>query len=75
MIRASFLFAFNVLIALAMVGFGPPKMVDREVSPSIRLNTSELQQWYVASRPPKISADALLVYDVESGRTLYSRNA
>lgn len=58
-----------------MVGFGPPKMVDREVNATIRLTPAQLQQWYRAAQPPNVSADALLVYDVDAARTLYSRSA
>lgn len=65
----------NCLIAIALMGFGPPKLVDREAAATIRLTTGELNQWYRAAQPPDITADALLVYDVDAGRTLYSRNA
>jgi D-alanyl-D-alanine carboxypeptidase len=58
-----------------LAGFGPPKMVDRETSATIRLTPGELQQWYGAAQPPTIGAKAALVYDVDAGRAIYSRNA
>ncbi|MFN2202646.1 MAG: D-alanyl-D-alanine carboxypeptidase family protein [Caldilineaceae bacterium] len=66
---------FNLVVATALVGFGPPKLVDRETSATIRLTPGELQQWYEAAQPPTIGANAVLVYDVDAGRTMYSRNA
>ena len=58
-----------------MVGFGPPKLVDREVRPMIRLTPAELRLWSEASEQPLLSADAFAVYDVDAGSILYSRNA
>ena len=65
----------NSLAAIALCGFGPPKLVDREVAATIRLTPGELRQWHQAAQPPSLSADALLVYDVDAQRTLYSRDA
>ena len=64
----------NCIVAAGMVGFGPPKLVDREVRPMVR-STAELMQWFEASEQPSITADSFLVYDVDAGAVLYSRNA
>lgn len=74
-VRTTLLLVLNIVGAVAMVGFGPPKLVDREVQPTIRLSTDELREWFVASQPPELTSDALLVYDVDADRILYSRNA
>ncbi len=73
--RTCLIALFNLLAALALMGFGPPKMVDRESGATIRLTPGELRQWYHAAQPPAVTADALIVYDVDAGRTLYSRNS
>ena len=63
----------NCIAAIALSGFGPPKLVDREIGATIRLAPSDLREWYQAAQPPTVSADALLVYDVDADRILYSR--
>ncbi len=62
-------------IALSLVGFGPPKLVDREVAATVRLGPGELRQWAEAAEAPAISAAALVVYDVDAQRSLYARRA
>jgi len=61
-------------IALLNLGFGPPRLVDREFAATLRLTPAELQQWAEAADAPEVGALALAVYDVEAHRVLYSRN-
>jgi D-alanyl-D-alanine carboxypeptidase len=74
-VRVLSIVLLNGIVAVMLVGFGPPKLVDREVAATIRLTTGDLQEWYRAAQPPSVSAAALLVYDVDTDRVLYSRNS
>lgn len=59
---------------LVLVGFGPPRLVDRDVAPTVRLDTGALRQVAENSQPPEVTAQALLVYDVDAQRVLFKRN-
>ena len=61
------------LSAFFLVGFGPPRLTDREIAPLRRLTPAELRNWSETLAPPEISADALLVYDVDAEQILFER--
>lgn len=64
------------LAALPFVsGFGPPKLVDRELAPTVRLSVGELRQWAEQSGAPEVSAAAYLVYDVAADQVLMAHQA
>lgn len=62
-------------MSLALCGFGPPKLIDREIAPTQRLTVGELRAWSNAQDVEDISAAAFLVYDLDSDRVLYERNS
>jgi len=66
---------FLLLIAsgLLLTGFGPPQLTDSDRSPTRRLTPAQLQAWAEAQQAPDISASALLLYDVDADRVLYTR--
>jgi D-alanyl-D-alanine carboxypeptidase (penicillin-binding protein 5/6) len=67
---------FSLLLCCAaffLVGFGPPRLTDRELAPTRRLAPAELRRWSETRRPPEISADALIVYDVDAEQILFER--
>jgi D-alanyl-D-alanine carboxypeptidase (penicillin-binding protein 5/6) len=62
------------LLALFLCGFGPPTLKDRDVAPRHRLTIGQLSQIQQARTPlPGMSAQSVLVYDLDSGRTLMTR--
>jgi len=70
-------FALAVVILLwsaFTVGFGPPRLLDRDFAPTLRLNTGQLRALAEAGRAPPISADAAILYDVDDGRILFRLN-
>ncbi len=64
-----------LLAATFLCGFGGPTLVDRPIAPTQRLDLGELQQIVDARTLPEVSAEALLVYDIDAGRMLYERNS
>ncbi len=56
-----------------LLGFGPPRLTDRELAPTRRVTPAELRVIVEGQAPPEIAADALLVYDVDADRILYQR--
>jgi D-alanyl-D-alanine carboxypeptidase len=70
--------AFLWLIAFAssfLFGFGPPRLVDREIGPTNRVSVGELREWATRSSETPISAQSYLLYDLGSGRTLFAHNS
>ncbi len=68
--------AFALLFAATFLcGFGGPTLVDRPIAPTQRLDVGDLQQIVDARTLPEVSAEALLVYDIDAGRMLYERNS
>lgn len=64
------------LLALVLCGFGPPTLLDRDGPAPQRLTVGQLRQIEQAGRPPEtISAQAVLVYDVDADRVLIQHNA
>ena len=59
------------LVVLPLVaGFGPPRLVDREIAPTARVSVGELRRWAELRALPDVTARAYLVYDVASGQVL-----
>jgi len=58
-----------------VVGFGPPRLVDREFAPTVRLDTSELRSLAESAQPPDLTATAYLLYDVDADQVLFAQNA
>jgi D-alanyl-D-alanine carboxypeptidase len=61
--------------ALFLCGFGPPRLVDREVGPTARLSVGELRAWADQSQMPQLTAQSYLLYDLGSGQVLYEHNS
>lgn len=61
------------ICAAFLTGFGPPRLTDRELSPTRRLDSADLRALLEAQNEPDISAAALLVYDVDADGILYAR--
>lgn len=55
-------------------GFGPPKLIDRESAPTVRLSVGELRQWAEQSDVPDVTAESYLVYDVTADQVLMARS-
>ncbi|MBX3051381.1 MAG: D-alanyl-D-alanine carboxypeptidase [Caldilineaceae bacterium] len=66
-----FLVIALALAALFLCGFGPPTLVDSDGPTPQRLTVGQLRQMEQAGRPPNsITAQAVLVYDVDADRVL-----
>jgi D-alanyl-D-alanine carboxypeptidase len=64
------------LLALFLCGFGPPTLIDSDNPNPQRLTVGQLRQMEQAGRPPEtITAQAVLVYDVDADRVLIQSNA
>lgn len=75
----TFLTSFNVtrLVLIYVVGslalltgFGAPRLLDRDVAPTVRIHTVQLSALANALQPPELTARAVLLYDVDSDRML-----
>lgn len=62
-------------MAIFLCGFGPPRLVDREVGPTARVSVGELRVWAEQSMPPELSAESFMLFDLESGQTLYASHS
>ena len=62
-----------IVVALILTGFGPPRLTDSDHSPTRRLSPAQLQAWSEAQTAPNVDAPALLLYDVDADRILYTR--
>lgn len=66
---------FLCLLALPFLcGFGPPRLVDDSHDPHYRLSTVQLRQWGEVAQLPDISAEAAIVYDMDTNQLLLTRN-
>jgi len=64
------------LLALFLCGFGPPTLLDKDGPNPQRLTVGQLRQMEQAGRPPEsITAQAVLVYDLDADRILLQQNA
>lgn len=61
--------------SLLMCGFGPPKLVDRELAPVHRLTVGELRAWADRSEIEDVSATAYMVYDMSNDQVLIDHNS
>ena len=57
-----------------VVGFGPPRLVDREIAPTARLSVGDLRRWAEYAQAPDVSARAFLVYDLYAERVLLAHD-
>ena len=64
-----------LLLALFLCGFGPPRLTDRDIAPTVRLSIGQLQAIAYAQQQPELTAKAWLFYDVDADRILYEQNA
>lgn len=72
---ATSLFLFLLLISmLFLTGFGTPRLVDRNVTPSVRLSLGQLRAIATTRQIPQISARAALLYDVDANTILFGKN-
>jgi D-alanyl-D-alanine carboxypeptidase len=58
-----------------LCGFGPPRLVDREIGPTERVSVGELRAWAEQSPVPLLTAQSYLLYDMQSGATLFEHNS
>lgn len=56
------------------MGFGPPRLIDNDFAPTIRLDAAELRAMAEAGQAPPISAKAALVYDLDADKILFRLN-
>lgn len=61
-------------LSLLLCGFGPPKLVDRELAPRQRLSVGELRAWAAAADLEDVTATAFVVYDMNNERVVFARN-
>jgi serine-type D-Ala-D-Ala carboxypeptidase (penicillin-binding protein 5/6) len=62
-----------LLLAPFLAGFGPPIMTDGRAA-SVRLAPADIAAIAAAARPPRVTAAAALVVDIDSGATLYAKS-
>lgn len=68
--------AVLALLALFLCGFGPPTLLDSDDPAPQRLTVGQLRQMEQAGHPPEsISAQSVLVYDLDADRVLIESNA
>ncbi len=63
-----------LLALLLCTGFGPPILTDGG-HPPLRLGPDQVAAIVQQGRPPQVSAAAAVIVDLDSGITLYARNA
>jgi D-alanyl-D-alanine carboxypeptidase len=68
------LWALLSVSSLATSGYGPPKLVDREVAPTQRLSVGELHSLAQIEAAPDVSASAYLVYDLGAERVVLQKD-
>ncbi|MCC6169716.1 MAG: D-alanyl-D-alanine carboxypeptidase [Caldilineaceae bacterium] len=62
-------------MSLILCGFGPPKLIDRELAPTQRLTVGELRAWADADDLEDVTATAFIVYDMAHDRAVFTRAA
>lgn len=60
--------------ALFISGFGTPRLVDRDIAPMYRLSVEQIRAMSTANQLPEMTAQAYLLYDIETGETLFEQN-
>jgi D-alanyl-D-alanine carboxypeptidase (penicillin-binding protein 5/6) len=60
---------------LLLSGFGPPRLIDREVAPTQRLSVGELQAWAAQTQLPDVTARAYVVYDLANDKVLMQQDS
>ncbi|MEZ4664276.1 MAG: D-alanyl-D-alanine carboxypeptidase family protein [Caldilineaceae bacterium] len=60
---------------LFITGFGSPRLVDRDIAPLYRLSVEQLRAMSAAHQPPEMTAQAYLLYDMETEQLLFESNA
>lgn len=58
---------------LFLCGFGPPRLVDREIGPSTRVSVGELRVMAENGTLPDVTAESYLVYDLTGDRPLFAQ--
>ncbi len=62
-----------VASSLLLCGFGPPRLVDREIAPTARVSVGELRALSEANAIAEVTAQSYLVYDVTSDNLLFAQ--
>lgn len=60
-------------LSLFLCGFGPPRLVDRELAPTQRLTVGELRAWADASDLDEVTATAFVAYDMTTDQVVFTR--
>jgi D-alanyl-D-alanine carboxypeptidase (penicillin-binding protein 5/6) len=66
-----FLACWILIVGLASAGFGPPVMTDGGYPP-LRLGPDELVRLTALRRPPELTAQSVVLVDLDSGQTLFA---
>lgn len=66
--------SFGLLVLPFLTGFGPPQLVDRIYVPTQRVKVGEWQQRQALSQAQTLSAEAYLLYDVDTNQLLLTQN-
>lgn len=74
-IRLLLCWSFSLLVFPFLTGFGPPQLVDRIYVPTQRVKVGEFQQRQALLQPPTVSAEAYLLYDVDTNQLLLTKNS
>lgn len=61
--------------ALFLCGFGPPRLVDREIGATERLSVGQLRQWAEHQATPQLTAQSYLLYDMSSDKIIYEHDS
>lgn len=65
-----FAWCWLVTVGLLVTGFGPPRLVDREIDPTARVSVGELRRWAEMREVSGLTAPVYLVHDAGSDRRL-----
>jgi D-alanyl-D-alanine carboxypeptidase (penicillin-binding protein 5/6) len=64
-----------VVSSLLLCGFGPPRLVDREIAPTVRISVGELRALSEDRMIPAITAQSYLLYDLTTETLLFAQAA
>lgn len=70
-LQAWLVWTFCCLFLPLVTGFGPPKLVDREIAPTARVSVGELRRWAEVRALPDVTTSHYLVYDLTAGQLLF----
>lgn len=73
-IRLLLCWCIGLLALPFLTGFGSPQLVDRIYVPTQRVKVGEFQQRQALTQPPTLSAEAYLLYDVDTNQLLLTQN-